>query len=1362
MTVTSDATAPVSGRFDVTVTFSEPVSGFQRLHLEVTNGYPSGLVPGSDGSQYTATIRPVPGTPKTVEIKVPADVATDAAGNSNTASSSFSISYDQGDLGSPPGAPVPTVQCGSGPDDVEVDIVFSEGVSGLSVGDVALTLPPGTGMFPSMGYSPSPVGTTDFSWGATLFGGEVRGNVAVWLPAGVTTDLSGTSNTASNVLYTSPNQVLSVADANATEGTDGTIDFEVRLDARNDCSTVTVDWATADGTAIAGQDYTAASGTLTFGPGVTTKTVSVAVSDDTNVESGETLALRLSNPSGNPSSASIDDAEATGTITDDDGSTLRSNSAPTGLPTITGTVQVGETLTASASGIADDDGLANATFAWQWIANDGNSDTNIAGATGSTYTLTAAEVGKMVKVRATFTDDGGKEETLVSDPTAAVTGVLTARFESVPASHDGSSVFTLELAFTEAVFDGTEAFDKNRAIRDALEVTDGTLRGGRRVDPGAYDRWIVWIRPSGAGTVTVTLPETTGACSETGAICTPDGEALSNAPTATVPGPVSQTREVSIAAAPNATTRSVTPASDTVTEGTAAVFTLTRTGSLTSALTVNVDVSETGTMLKGTPASTVTFDANSATAELSVETEDDEVAESASVVTAALEAGSGYSMDSGASSATVTVEDDDAAPVVTTASPIVTSENGAAITTLTATDDDTPVADLAWSIAGGADQSKVTLSTSGVLAFQAAKDFEAPDDADGDGDYEVTVRVTDGANPIDTALTIRLTDVDEVAPTVKTASVDGAALTLTFDEALDGSAPPASSAFSVTVGGTARGVSNVAMSASTVTLTLASAVVAEETVTVGYTVPTDANASPLEDAAGNTVAAFSDRAVTNATPASNAVPTGLPTISGTARVGETLTASASGIADDDGLANATFAWQWIANDGTADADIAGATAQTYTLTAAEVGKTIKVRATFTDDGGKEETLVSDPTAAVTGVLTARFESVPASHDGSSVFTLELAFTEAVFDGTEAFDKNRAIRDALEVTDGTLRGGRRVDPGAYDRWIVWIRPSGAGTVTVTLPETTGACSETGAICTPDGEALSNAPTATVPGPVSQTREVSIAAAPNATTRSVEYEHAINRYIVPALGPIKLTALARDDVAALHHEMRDKPYQANRTLGVISKMMNQAEAWGLRPDRSNPCYHIRKYRETKRERFLSPDELARLGKALDKEESLAPAAVTAFRLLLYTGARLSEIQTLKWEYVRGNRIHLPDSKTGAKTIPLNGPALEVLAGAKRVEGNPWVVVGTAEGSHLTDLQKPWRRVRKAAGLDDVRIHDLRHTFASEAVMAGESLPMVGKILGHTQTQTTARYAHLADDPLQGASERIATSLKQAMGR
>lgn len=308
-------------------------------------------------------------------------------------------------------------------------------------------------------------------------------------------------------------------------------------------------------------------------------------------------------------------------------------------------------------------------------------------------------------------------------------------------------------------------------------------------------------------------------------------------------------------------------------------------------------------------------------------------------------------------------------------------------------------------------------------------------------------------------------------------------------------------------------------------------------------------------------------------------------------------------------------------------------------------------------------------------------------------------------------------------------------------------------------------------------------------------------------AVEYRHAVDKYILPALGHMKVETIAREDVAKLHNAMRNVKYQANRTLGVLSVIFNQSEAWGLRPERSNPCYNIKKYKEQKRERFLSPEELACLGMALSEEQAFAPSAVAAFRLLIYTGARLSEIQTLKWAYIRGPKIHLPDSKTGAKSIPLNQPALEILSGIERVEGNPYVITGKQDGAYLTDLQKPWRRIRKLAtvlywlrhtdtaaqwvntiaertgqrpsweecqktaeaeqfelpvGLVDVRIHDLRHTFASEAVMNGVSLPMIGKILGHTQTQTTARYAHLADDPLQQASERIASSLKKAMTR
>ena len=641
------------------------------------------------------------------------------------------------------------------------------------------------------------------------------------------------------------------------------------------------------------------------------------------------------------------------------------NNAPTGLPTISGVPGVGETLTASAAGIADADGVTGAAFAWQWVANDGTADTGIAGATAAAYTLTSAEVGKTIKVRVTFTDDGGTEETLVSEATVAVKPPLTAIFSSVPESHDGSTGFTLDLHFSEGL---PLSF---RTLRDtALEASGGEVRRARRLAKGSNIGWRITVQPDTSGDVTVALPAR--ACDATGAICTADDRALSEAVSATVPGPASQPREVSISAAGNSTSRNVTPSSNTVTEGTAAVFTLTRTGSLTSALTVTVDVSETGTMLKGTPATTVTFGVGSATAELSVETEDDEVAESASVVTAALAAGSGYSMDSGASSATVTVEDDDAAPVVTTASPIVAPENGVSIATLTATDDDTTVADLVWSIAGGADQNKFTLSTSGVLAFQAAKDFEAPDDANGDGDYEVMVRVTDGANPVETALTIRLSDVDEAAPVLSSASVADRLLTLTFDESLDGGSTPGSGAFVVKIDGVphVEAISSVSVNGSTVSLALSYSLspwygTYGTAVRVSYTAPTGANANPLQDAAGNPVAGFSDQAVTIiATPGQNTPSMGLPSISGTAQVGATLTASASDIADVDGLTNATFAWQWIANDGTSDADIAGATAETYALTSAEEGKTIKVRATFTDDGGTEETLLSAATAAV--------------------------------------------------------------------------------------------------------------------------------------------------------------------------------------------------------------------------------------------------------------------------------------------------------------------------------------------------------------------------------------------------------------
>ena len=157
------------------------------------------------------------------------------------------------------------------------------------------------------------------------------------------------------------------------------------------------------------------------------------------------------------------------------------------------------------------------------------------------------------------------------------------------------------------------------------------------------------------------------------------------------------------------------------------------------------------------------------------------------------------------------------------------------------------------------------------------------------------------------------------------------------------------------------------------------------------------------------------------------------------------------------------------------------------------------------------------------------------------------------------------------------------------------------------------------------------------------------------------------------------------------------------------------------------------------------------------------IATLRLLVLTGARLSEILTLKWSYVEFDNalLRLRDSKTGQKVIYLNAPALQILSDLPRLEGNPHVICGRREGAHLANLKRPWWRIRKAAGLDDVRIHDLRHSFASVAAGSGQSLPVIGALLGHTQPQTTARYAHLAADPLRAASDAIGGRISDAMG-
>ena len=254
------------------------------------------------------------------------------------------------------------------------------------------------------------------------------------------------------------------------------------------------------------------------------------------------------------------------------------------------------------------------------------------------------------------------------------------------------------------------------------------------------------------------------------------------------------------------------------------------------------------------------------------------------------------------------------------------------------------------------------------------------------------------------------------------------------------------------------------------------------------------------------------------------------------------------------------------------------------------------------------------------------------------------------------------------------------------------------------------------------------------------------------------------IRPALGMFKVTDVLRKDIANLHYRHRDTPIQANRMLSVLSKMFNLAELWGLRPDGTNPCRHVPKYKENKLERYLTDAEIQHLGQVLKRCEdngSETPHVIAAFRLLLLTGCRLREIQTAKWEYVTERGLELPDSKVGKRCVPLPAAARTVLDGLPRTAGNPFIIEGKLPDTHITDMQRPWRRIRGLAGLEDVRIHDLRHTYASIAVSGGMPIQMVGRLLGHTQIQTTLRYAHLADDPVRAAAEENSAAIFANLG-
>ena len=292
-------------------------------------------------------------------------------------------------------------------------------------------------------------------------------------------------------------------------------------------------------------------------------------------------------------------------------------------------------------------------------------------------------------------------------------------------------------------------------------------------------------------------------------------------------------------------------------------------------------------------------------------------------------------------------------------------------------------------------------------------------------------------------------------------------------------------------------------------------------------------------------------------------------------------------------------------------------------------------------------------------------------------------------------------------------------------------------------------------------------------------------------ATHYRSLLEKVVLPELGSRKAEQVTTSDLARLHTKMRDRPYQANRMLEVIGSLYSFAGKRKILPLGFNPARGIEQYPEKGRERFMTADELSRLGDAVREAETvglpyeidrtkatakhapkeahrrtkIGPRAAAAVRLLIFTGARLREILHLKWQDVDFERgmLLLTNSKTGKKAIVLNAPALDILANLPHV--GAYVIAGQAAGTDddkpRSDLNRPWRAIVKRASLPGLRIHDLRHTHASVGAGLGLGLPIIGKLLGHTQPSTTARYAHLDADPLRRASEHIGSRLAAAMG-
>lgn len=262
-------------------------------------------------------------------------------------------------------------------------------------------------------------------------------------------------------------------------------------------------------------------------------------------------------------------------------------------------------------------------------------------------------------------------------------------------------------------------------------------------------------------------------------------------------------------------------------------------------------------------------------------------------------------------------------------------------------------------------------------------------------------------------------------------------------------------------------------------------------------------------------------------------------------------------------------------------------------------------------------------------------------------------------------------------------------------------------------------------------------------------------PRKKPRSQDEDRTLWRlHAAPRLGNRLVADLTRQDLAALHHAMRASPTRANRTLSLLHKMLKLAAGWGWR-DGENPA-RVDHYPEAPRRRVPRPDEAVRLLTALERWWETEPVFAGLVELLILTGCRLREIMHARRDWIHGNRLYLPDSKTGEKVIVLPAAALAVVERLPRIQGNPYLITGRRSGQPLQSPKKLWAALLRDAEIEGLRIHDLRRFYASMALGAGVTLEAVGQMLGHRQAQTTKVYAYLMEHAKEETAERTATAI------